>query len=217
MNSKKVLAAVILGLFVVGVLSMMGFGSRGSQTNSSQQREETSDEMVGRMHPIEQSDNDNSGMDTIKFSEVIGEVAPSFTLTNQDGSKFTLSDHNDKTVVLFFSGGAMCYPACWDQIADLSEDERFNNDDVLAVSIVVDGKEKWDQIISSQPKYGAGTLLFDPDRTVSKAYDMLNTPSSMHKGSFPGHTYLIIKDGVIAYMLDDPKMALNTDEIASNL
>lgn len=197
----------------------MSFGSMGTKKNVNRQGQESNSEMVSRMHPNQQgsSDNSNANMDTIKLAEAVGEVAPDFTLASQDGSKFTLSDHKDKTVVLFFSGGAMCYPACWDQIEELGEDERFNRDDIVAVSIVVDGKERWDKIIRSEPKFGVGTILFDTNTAVSKAYDMLNAPSSMHKGSSPGHTYLIVKDGIVSYVLDDPRMALNTDEIASNL
>ncbi|PIN77945.1 hypothetical protein COV14_04815, partial [Candidatus Woesearchaeota archaeon CG10_big_fil_rev_8_21_14_0_10_33_12] len=119
--------------------------------------------------------------------------------------------------VLFFNEGAMCYPACWNQIASLGSDDRFNNDNVIVASIVVDAKEKWDKIIQSQPKYLSGLILFDTNTAVSDAYDVLNLPSSMHKGSFPGHTYVIIKQGVISYVLDDPNMALNNDLLATNL
>jgi len=171
------------------------------------------------MHPNQQANNDNSNenMKTLSLSKEIGEVAPDFTLINQNGSTFTLSNYKDKTVVLFFNEGAMCYPACWDQIASLGEDKRFNNDKVITASIVVDQKDRWDRIISSQPKYGDGTILFDTNKAVSRAYDVLSAPSSMHKGIYPGHTYIIIKKGVISYILDDPRMALNNEALVSKL
>ena len=199
-------------------------------SNTNQQQGESYEEMTARMHPSQQNNDDMSShhggsvqtsndktnleMDKISFSSAIGQIAPDFTLTKQDGLKFTLSDYKDKTVVLFFNEGAMCYPACWDQMASLGVDERFNNDNIITASIVIDGKEKWNQILSSQPKYGSGAILFDAGAAVSRAYDVLNLPSSMHKGSFPGHTYVIIKNGVISYVLDDPNMALNNDKLA---
>lgn len=232
MDNKKIMAMIILGIFVVGSLGMMFSGNRGpTQANTQQQSGESRDEMMTRMHPNQQVSNDISGyhskqptndnsnidMNKIKFSEAVGRLAPDFTLTNQDGSTFTLSNYKDKTIVLFFNEGAMCYPACWNQIESLGLDERFNNDDVIAVSIVIDGKEKWDQILRSQPKYGVGTILFDINTAVSQAYDILNVPSSMHKGFFPGHTYIIVKKGIISYVLDDPKMALNNEMLATKL
>jgi len=217
MDSKKIIVFVVVGLLLLGILGMMSFGNGGAnKENKDKQQGESRDQMMTRMHPDQQVNNGASNLDKIKFSEAVGKLAPDFTLTNQNGSKFTLSDYN-KTIVLFFNEGAMCYPACWNQIALFGEDKRFNNDEVMAVSVVIDGKEKWDKIISSQPKFGAGILVFDTTKEVSQAYDVLNVPSSMHKGSNPGHTYFVIKEGVITYVLDDPKMALNNDEIASKL
>ena len=161
--------------------------------------------------------NSNPNMKTIKIYESVGKVAPNFALPRRDGSLFLLSNYKDKTVVLFFSEGAMCYPACWDQIASLGSDKRLNNEDVVSVSIVTDEKSKWDKIINAQPKYGVGTLLFDTDASVSRAYDVLDAPSSMHRGTLPGHTYFIINKGVISYVLDDDKMAVNNDLLASKL
>ena len=36
--------------------------------------------------------------------------------------------------------------------------------------------------------------------------------SSMHKGSLPGHTYIVLdKDAVVRYVFDDPNMAIAND------
>lgn len=271
MDNKKIMVIIVLGIFIVGGLGMMFLG-KGENTptgnavkNSNKQQGESRAEMMARMHPNQQSNNDmprsgnpntqlpgesydemmarmhpaqpssndmsshhggsaqvsadktNIGMNKIRFSGAVGQQAPDFTLTKQDGSKFKLSDYQDKTIVLFFNEGSMCYPQCWEQIASLGNDERFNTDDIISASIVIDTKEQWDKIIRSQPRYGAGNILFDSNKVVSDAYDVLNVPSSMHKGSYPGHTYIIVKHGVITYILDDPKMALNNDVLASKL
>jgi len=231
MDSKKVIVWVIIGLFAVGGLGMMSFSNKSSDTNTNKQQGESYDQMIARMHPGRQLDNGLSGqngkllangnlnknMDTIKFSEAVGKPAPDFTLTTQKNAEFKLNNYKNKIVVLFFNEGAMCYPSCWNQIASLGEDKRFNNNNVVSASVVIDRREKWDKIINSQPKYGAGIILFDTNKAVSQAYDVLNVPSSMHKGSFPGHTYVIIKKGIITYVLDDPNMALNNDVLASKL
>ena len=228
MDNKKILVIAVLGIFVVGGLGMVFSGISGSASaNANQQQNGGYGAGINLMYPNQPASNDmsdhhggsvqanydpaNDGISKISFSSAIGQTAPDFTLTKQDGSSFRLSDYKDKTVVLFFNEGAMCYPACWDQVASLGADKRFNNDKVVAASIMVDSKQEWDQILSSQPKYGAGMILFDVSGKVSQAYDVLNLSSSMHKGSFPGHTYVVIKKGVISYVLDDPNMAVNNE------
>ncbi|MEK6916852.1 MAG: redoxin domain-containing protein, partial [Nanoarchaeota archaeon] len=77
---------------------------------------ESYDEMMARMHPSQggsasvSTDKINMDMNKIQFSSAVGQQASDFTLTQQDGSKFNLSDYKDKTVILFFNEGSMCYP-----------------------------------------------------------------------------------------------------------
>ncbi|GEM_PF-638628 len=152
------------------------------------------------------------------FKSAIGKQAPDFELQDINGNAVRLSDYKGKNVVLFFNEGSMCYPACWNQAAELSKDPRFSKDDVAAFSIVVDSQAQWKQIIQKVPQMANARILFDTTRKVSAEYDVLFTESSMHKGSYPGHTYFVIdKDGIIRYTLDDPRMAINNDKIASDL
>ncbi len=112
----------------------------------------------------------------------------------------------------------MCYPACWNQISAFANDERFSKDDVVALSIVVDTRSQWQQILQKVPQLSKSKILFDTARKVSADYDVLYVDSSMHKGSYPGHTYFVIdKDGTIRYTKDDSNMAINNDEIFSEL
>lgn len=40
----------------------------------------------------------------------------------------------------------------------------------------------------------------------------------MHKGDFPGHTYIIIdKAGIVRFTKDDPQMGIRNDEIKKEL
>jgi len=103
-------------------------------------------------------------------------------------------------------------------MAEFGKDERFNNNNTIAFSILVDSKSEWQKIITQVPKLAKSKILFDTLKSVSSSYDVLTLPSSMHPGSFPGHTYFIIdKEGVIRYTLDDPQMAIRNDKLASEI
>jgi len=156
--------------------------------------------------------------DKFSFKQAIGKQAPDFSLEGIDGKTIKLSDYKGKNVVLFFNEGSMCYPACWDQMAALGNDERFNAENLAAFSIVVDPKSEWEKIVKETPGFDSAEILFDTTKAVSRAYDVLSLRSSMHPGSFPGHTFFIInKEGIIRYVLDDPSMAIRNDMLISEL
>jgi peroxiredoxin len=155
----------------------------------------------------------------INFQEAEGQKAPGFELESIDGTTVKLSDYiSKKNVVLFFNEGSMCYPACWDQIAKLGEDSRFDTESIVAFSIVTDPKSQWLDIVSKSTNLTKSKIIFDTSRSVSRAYDVLNLNSSMHPGSLPGHTYFIIdKEGIIRFMMDDPNMALANDKLIKTI
>lgn len=154
----------------------------------------------------------------LSFNKAVGKQAPDFSLESIDGKITKLSDYKGKVIVLFFNEGEMCYPACWDQMAEFANDKRFNSDNVITFSILVDQKANWLGIVKQVPKLGNAKILFDPTRAVSLAYDVLSLPSSMHPSSYPGHTYFIIdREGVIQYTLDDPNMAIWNDKLVNEL
>ncbi len=152
------------------------------------------------------------------LAAMLGQAAPDFSLPSYDGKLFTLSRQRGKKVVLFFNEGIMCYPACWNQMAALGADPKLNSDVVVTASIVNDQASEWTQAIKKVPELGKGMILLDTDKRVSKMYDMLYLPSSMHRGTMSGHTYLIIdQNGVVRYTLDDPKMGIQNDVLANEL
>lgn len=148
------------------------------------------------------------------LNSMVGKPAPDFSLQDQNGKLFKLSDMRGKKVVLFFNEGIMCYPACWNQMASLGADSKLNSKQVISASIVNDQADKWTQALKKMPELGKGTILLDTDKKVSQRYGMLSLPSSMHRGSMPGHTYLVIdENGIVRYTLDDPQMGIRNDEI----
>jgi peroxiredoxin len=47
---------------------------------------------------------------------------------------------------------------------------------------------------------------------------MLTVNSSMHYGSYPGHTFVVIdKQGMVRSVFDDPNMGIDNDKVASEL
>lgn len=157
---------------------------------------------------------------TEEFS-MIGEKAPDFTLLDQDGATVSLTDYKGKNLVIFFNEGEMCYPSCWNQITSLGTNPKLNNDEVATLSMVIDTREQWNGPYEKMPEMLAETMLFDSTKEVSKAYDMLNFPSSMHPGDRPGHSYVVIdRAGVVRYIKDDPQMGINDpwlEEMVSQL
>ncbi len=150
--------------------------------------------------------------------ELLNKPVPQFTLEDRNGVKYSPADLKGKNVVLFFNEGLMCYPACWNQIVALGKDKRFKRNDTIALSVVVDEPSDWQSAIMQMPELGYATIIFDHDRAVSKRFGMLTADSSMHYGSFPGHTYVVIdKEGVVRFVYDDPRMAINDDLIASEM
>lgn len=163
-------------------------------------------------------------IEKLKFDQAVGKEAPDFGLQDFDGNTIKLSDYRGKIVVLFFNEGAMCYPACWDQMIALGNDEKFNTNDVVVFSIVIDPKSEWEKIVSQVPQFSKAKILFDSNRAISTAYDVLvlpssmHPPSAMHPGGYPGHTYFVIdREGVIRYAFDDPQMGVRNDILFSEM
>ncbi len=190
--SKKFIIAIVLGVIIM-VVSANFIGNK--DTSSIQ-------------HITTPNDS---------LSAMVGKPAPDFSLKDQSGKLLTLSYMiGKKNVILFFNEGIMCYPACWNQIAALGTDKALNNDKTITASVVVDTPDNWTAAIKKMPDLGKETLLFDSSKAVSMKYGMLNLDSSMHKGSTPGHTYIIIdQKGIVRYAKDDTAMGINNDMLVN--
>ena len=149
---------------------------------------------------------------------LVNEPAPDSVLTDKNGKTYSLDELRGKNIILFFNEGLMCYPACWNQIAALAQDQRFKNSETVVLSVVVDPRKDWQKAIDQMPELAEATMAFDEGGIVSKEFGVLTTPSSMHYGSLPGHTYALIdKEGIIRHIFDDPNMAIHNDQLAIEL
>ncbi|MBI3559476.1 redoxin domain-containing protein [Candidatus Gottesmanbacteria bacterium] len=160
----------------------------------------------------------SSGADSKIFNNLAGKPAPDFTLESFSGEKITLSSLRSKNVILFFNEGLMCYPSCWNQVAEFGKDNNFKNKNTVVLNIVVDPKKDWQEAVTKMPELAAATVLLDTDKKVSALYGVLTLPSSMHKGQFPGHSYVVIdQKGIVRFIHDDEQMAIRNQELANEV
>lgn len=153
-----------------------------------------------------------------KIDSLLNKQAPSFSFQDRNGNTYSNDNLKGKNIVLFFSEGLACYPACWQQIASFGTDARFNNSDTIALSVVLDSPGDWQKTPQKMDGIDKANIVFDNGGQVSREFGMISVASSMRQGTSPGHTYVIIdKNGIIKYVFDDPAMAVRNDQIAAEL
>jgi len=207
--NKQILAIIgIVSVIVLLVVLITSFSGENKPTDTQSQI--PSSDMSGHHGPDTANEE--------KFQSLTGKEAPDFTLESYDGKQISLKELRGKKVVLFFTEGLMCYPSCWNQMAAFAKDSAFDNSDTATLSITVDRKEDWRQAVEKMPELSRAIVLFDTNRQVSNEYGVLSLASSMHKGQFPGHTYLILdKEGMVRFVRDDPQMGIRNDELKIEL
>lgn len=155
--------------------------------------------------------------DSTAFNALLDKEAPDFTLSSFDGEQLTLSKLKGQNVLLFFNEGLMCYPACWNQIAAFGKNSDVAKKAVV-LNITVDPVAEWENAVKKMPQLKDAVVLFDSRGEVSQKYGVLTLPSSMHKGQYPGHTYVLInKEGIVKFVWDDPYMAIRNKELLTEL
>lgn len=221
-KNNAVILAVIGVVALVGMLFYYGGGNKSSAPpntapntaidSSHSAMHSATDPTHSAMHSA------TANVSSASLNNLIDKPAPAFSLTDSDDKIYSSDNLRGKNVVLFFNEGLMCYPGCWKQIVAFSKDDRFKSDDVAVLSVVVDSKNDWQQAINKMPDLAQATVVFDNGAAVSKTFGVLSLPSSMHPGSLPGHTYVVIdKEGVVRYVFDDPNMGIRNDQIIEEL
>ena len=213
MKIKQVLITGGLGLiFVLATFLLILFLDKSKASKSGQTSAETDSDMASHHAPP-------APVDDAVFKSLLGQKAPDFSLESYSGQKLTLSDLKGKNVVLFFSEGAMCYPGCWNQIDAFVDDAaKFADKNTAIFTIIVDPRQDWQDAVAQDPKMASANVLLDAGGKVSSNYGVLTTTSSMHRGEFPGHTYIILdKEGIVRYLLDDEDMQIRNKELLKEL
>lgn len=154
----------------------------------------------------------NGNKDQEGLGSLLNKPLPALELFDKDGKVFRTDGLKGKNTVLFFNEGIGCYPACWNQIAALGVDERFNSPDTAAFSVVADNPGDWQKAQTKMPDLTKAVILYDQNSAVSRQLGLVSLSSSMHKGTIPGHTYIVLdKQGIVRYVYDDPGMGINND------
>ncbi|MEK7213083.1 MAG: redoxin domain-containing protein [Patescibacteria group bacterium] len=211
-NENVIILAAIASFTVIVVAGIWFLSSLQTRANNGGRPEQSSDDMDGH------HSGGGKQASTAALEALVGQVVPDFALTDRDGKTYSRENLKGKNVVLFFNEGLMCYPACWDQIAQLASDGRLNNKDTVVLSVVVDPVKDWQSAVDKMPELAKATVVFDTDREVSNKFGVLTTPSSMHYGSLPGHSYVVIdKEGIVRHVYDDPRMAIHNNQLLDEL
>ncbi|OGF85531.1 hypothetical protein A2Z63_03365 [Candidatus Giovannonibacteria bacterium RIFCSPLOWO2_02_44_8] len=206
-NNDKKMPVVTIVVVLVAVLALGYFLFKSSPDNRANS---------ARINQTASTDDHHGGgsmaANSDQLNALVGKPMPDIELKDKDGKTYTAADFKGKNTVLFFNEGLMCYPACWNQIAAFGSDERFNSDQIQAISVVVDSANDWQRAIAKMPQLAKANTMFDAGASASGRLGMLTTASSMHRGSLPGHTYVVIdQGGIVRYVFDDPNMAMAND------
>lgn len=121
----------------------------------------------------------------------VGDTAPDFEATDQDGNRVKLSDFADKTVVLYFYPKDNT-PGCTVEAKNFRDNiDLFNENGVTVLGVSVDSPESHKRF---QEKQGLNfTLVSDKEKKIVKDYGVLGLSTAKRV------TYIINK-GKIVYV-----------------
>ena len=143
----------------------------------------------------------------------IGDKAPDFKISNQDGKIVNLSDFSKKKLVLFFYPKAST-PGCTMEACNLSDNySRFNAAGYAILGVSADSvKRQFD----FKNKYGFPyDLLADEDKSVIKAYGVWGPKKFMGREYDGIHrtTFIIDENGLIESVIAKVKTKEHTAQI----
>lgn len=147
-----------------------------------------------------------------------GNMAPAFTLLDQDGNKVSLKDFKGKSnVVLYFYPKAMT-PGCTVQACGIRDHKKdFEKRKTVVLGISPDPVERLPRFIDKQNLNF--TLLSDEDHAIAEKYGCWGMKKFMGK-EFMGlirTTFIVGKDGRLLSVLDKFKTKTHHDDVLAAL
>ena len=147
----------------------------------------------------------------------IGDAAPQFTLTDQNGNEVTLADFKGKTVVLYFYPKDDT-PGCTKEACSFKDARAaFAKAKAVVLGVSGDNAASHEKFIR---KYSLPfTLLSDPDKKVCRAYGVFRR-KLLYGKSFLGivrSTFVIDPKGRIAEVFPKVKVDGHTEEVLEAL
>ena len=144
----------------------------------------------------------------------VGNLAPAFTLIDQDGKKVSLKDFKGKkNVVLYFYPRAMT-PGCTVQACGIRDSKsKFAKINTVVLGVSPDAPEKLQRFIEKQNLNF--TLLSDEDHKIADKYGSWGPKKFMGR-EFDGilrQTFIIGKDGKLKHIITKVKTKSHHDEV----
>ena len=152
--------------------------------------------------------------DTKKPFPKLGNLAPAFSLLDQNGNKVSLKDFKGKArVVLYFYPKAMT-PGCTVQACGLRDAKaELAKHDAIALGISID---PFARLAKFEQKHDLNfTLLSDEDHAVADKYGVWGLKKFMGK-EFMGllrTTFIIDKNGRLVHIMDKVKTKTHHDDV----
>lgn len=148
----------------------------------------------------------------------IGNMAPAFTLLNQEGKKVSLKDYKgEKNVVLYFYPKAMT-PGCTTQACALRDTKaELDALDAVAIGVSPDAVPRLPRFIEKHDLNF--TLLSDEDHAIAEKYGCWGMKKFMGK-EFMGlirTTFIIGKDGRLKVVLNKFKTKTHHEDVLAAL
>jgi peroxiredoxin Q/BCP len=147
----------------------------------------------------------------------IGDKAPDFILTADDGRQVSLDDFRGKNVVLYFYPQDMS-PTCTDQACQFRD--RTAEFERLGAAVVGISPDKPERHARFRGKYGLPfVLLSDPDHAVAETYGTWQL-KKLYGREYMGivrSTFLIDKKGNLAAIWRNVRLKGHLDDVLAEL
>ncbi len=146
----------------------------------------------------------------------VGNLAPAFTLANQDGEKVSLKQFRDKSnVALYFYPKAMT-PGCTVQACGIRDSKKaLAKLDTVVLGVSPDAVARLGRFIDKQDLNF--TLLSDEDHAITEKYGCWDLKKFMGR-EFMGvlrTTFIIGKDGKLKHVMNKVKTKSHHDDVMS--
>ncbi len=148
----------------------------------------------------------------------IGNMAPAFTLMNENGEKVSLKDfRGEKNVVIYFYPKAMT-PGCITQACGIRDNQsQWDELDTVVLGVSPDPVKKLKGFI--EKKELNFTLLSDEDHAIAEKYGCWGMKKFMGR-EFMGlirTTFIVGKDGRLLSVMDKFKTKTHHDDLLQQL
>jgi len=143
----------------------------------------------------------------------IGDIAPAFSVNNENGEKVTKEDFKGQKVAIYFYPKDNT-PGCTAQACNLTENyDALKEQNIAIVGVSADDEKKHTKFIE---KYSLPfPLLADTDKKMITDYGVWGLKKFMGKEYDGIHrtTFLLNEEGVIVDIIEKPKTKAHAEEI----